>query len=187
MKTDRKTWTKKVQNLLKRREKGVADNDHCELLVRDYARHLRAIKIGSSILDVGCGAMTIGDIIAKDYPNVKYLGVDAFPVNDQVIEMKIEDDKQVDNFIKTHGQFDHVTAFAMLDNCQDIVAATNNIKRLANKSVLILTGIDIETDQFHTFKITKENLDALMLADGWKITMSNFLTPNVLLIEYSPV
>jgi hypothetical protein len=86
--------------------------------------------------------------------------------------------------IESRGQFDHVAVFAMLDSCQDLEATTHNIKRLAKKSVLILTGIDIEPDEYHTIKITKPLLDELMMADGWKIKMSNFLTPQVLLIEY---
>lgn len=183
---DRDTWRQRVQNLIDRRQTGVQDNRKCETIVADYARHLRSFELGKSLLDVGCGDMSIKRLLEANHPGVEYLGIDAFPIDQSVTRMEIEDDEDVKVMYQMYGQFDNVICFAVLDGSYDLVKATNNMKRLAAKSVVILTGIDIEPDEFHTFKITQAGLDELMLADGWTKHMSNYLTPQVLLVEYRP-
>lgn len=183
---DKKVWRQRVQNLLDRRATGVQDNRKGEPLIADYARHLRSFELGASLLDVGCGDMNIKKLLEANHPGVEYLGVDAFPVSNDVTRMEIEDDEDVKVLYQMYGQFDNVICFAVLDGSYDLQKATANMKRLARKSVVILTGIDIEPDEFHTFKITQEGLDELMLADGWIKKMSNYLTPQVLLVEYIP-
>lgn len=185
MKTDKKTWRKKVQNLMDRRAAGTTDNRQCEDIVADYGRHLRSFQLGNSVLDVGCGGMTIAQKLTERHPHVKYVGIDPHPLNENVIKMEIEDPNQTADLLQQFGQFDNVLCFAVLDSCYDLHKATENMKKLAKQSVVFLTGIDIEPDQFHTFKITKELLDGLMVTEGWEIRMSNFLTPKVLLIEYA--
>lgn len=186
MKTDKKIWKKKVEALIARRAKGTQDNAHCESIVSDYGRHLRSFVLGKTLLDVGCGDQTIRKILEIAFPLVKYIGVDAFPVlGTLTTKLEIENTPEVEKFLKIHGRFDNVLCFAMLDSSYDLERATKNMKRLAETSVVFLTGIDIEPDEFHTHRITKELLDSLMLTPGWMIRMSNFLTPHVLLIEYA--
>jgi len=187
-KTTKTKWESATGNLIKRRSTGVSDNAKCENIVADYHRHLRGIiqhgaGIGNSVLDVGCGDMSIGRILEQHYPNVKYMGVDAFPVNDQVTGLKIED-AHPNMFAIQYGEFDTIVCFAALDSMHDLVKACNNMKGIAKKSIIFLTGIDIEPDQYHTFKITEPLLHELM--KGWKVSYSNYLTEKVLLIQYTP-
>lgn len=187
-KTTMDKWKSATKNLQDRRDAGQTnDNAACENIVADYDRHLRSFPIGESLLDVGCGDQALGRALARHNEraktNVKYFGVDAFPVSAAIPKLKIENDKEVDALLEDHGQFDTVCCFAALDSMHDLVKATENMKRCANQRVVFLTGINIAPDKFHTFEITVKLLDELMV--GFKRGKCfNFLTPKVLLAEY---
>lgn len=183
-KTTKSKWESATRNLMERRTTGTKDNDKCDSIVADYGRHLRSFELGRSLLDVGCGDQSIKRLMHVNHPDVKYTGIDAFPVNEEVIEAKIET-LDVKKFEAQHGKHDTVVCFAALDSMHDLVKACDNMKKLAKKNIVFLTGIDIEPDQFHTFKITEPLLMELM--KGWKVNMSNYLTPKVLLIEFVPI
>jgi len=174
MKVDNDTWLQKMNNLLNRRSSGVNDNRKCEPIISDYKRHLRSITLGKKILDVGCGDQSIKGMLPF---GKHYLGIDPFPISEGVIKMKIEDCDFIDQ------SFDTVLCFAVLDGCQDIEKATSQMKRIASDNVVFLTGVDIEPDEYHTHKITKEELDKLMVP--FQVRMRNFLSRNVMLVEYS--
>jgi glycosyltransferase involved in cell wall biosynthesis len=182
-KTTKSKWESATQNLINRRATGVKDNAKCDTIVADYGRHLRSFELGNSVLDIGCGDQSIKRLLHVNHPHVKYTGIDAFPINDEVINAKIET-LDVKKFEAEHGTHDTIVCFAALDSMHDLVKACDNMKKLAKKNIVFLTGIGIEVDEFHTFKITTELLNELM--KGWKVNMSNFLTPNVLLVEYVP-
>lgn len=172
MKIDVSVWKERMNNLLERRKQAVPSAPKPYNIIGDYKRHLSKVQVGRSVLDVGCGGMAIKGMLDED---VHYIGIDAFPVSDEVIEMKIED--------CTQGiKVDTVIAFAVLDGVQDLDKALDNMKNMCMKNVLILTGIDIEPDKFHTFKITEEFLNSRMsdMTVGYK----EYFNKNVLLIEY---
>lgn len=195
-KTTKSKWESATRNLQARRDTGVTDNAKCDSIVADYYRHMRSfscgMNIGKSVLDVGCGSQSLRKVIEIQHPGVRYVGIDAFPIEgiEYVVKCKIENDKEVEQLANDWQQesgtrlFDTVVCFAALDSMHDLVKATANMKSLAKERVCFLTGIGIEPDQYHTFKITTELLDQLM--SGWKVVMSNFLTEKVLLIEYVP-
>jgi hypothetical protein len=72
---------------------------------------------------------------------------------------------------------------AVLDNCRNFDKAIENIKQIAKKNVIILTGIDIEVDQYHTFKLQLEDFKYRFL--DWNQTHYEELTPKVWLLCYS--
>jgi hypothetical protein len=72
---------------------------------------------------------------------------------------------------------------AVLDNCLDFDKAIENIKQIAQKNVIILTGIDIEVDQYHTFKLQLEDFDSRF--KDWNNTHREELTPKVWLLCYN--
>jgi len=176
-------WKKAFEALSARRNKGIEDNTHCEPIVADYGRHLRAVDIGVNVLDVGCGEMALRDALKKhsQYSGFQhqYTGIDAFPVSDEVVEMQIEECTFADK------QFDTTICFAALDCLLDVSKALQQMKRVTSGNILILTGVGIEPDKFHTHKIEYSGLIEMMGPD-WIVSMSNHLVPNVVLIEFKP-
>ena len=72
---------------------------------------------------------------------------------------------------------------AVLDNCLDFDKAIDNIKKIAQKNVIILTGIDIEVDQYHTFKLQLSDFERMF--KDWSQIHREELTPKVWLLCYS--
>jgi len=165
-------WHERVSNLMERR-KSIRDDHHLESHIADYKCHISKISIGKTVLDVGCGSMEIKKHLSND---IAYLGIDAFPVSDEVVKMKIEDCYFKDNAFET------VFCFAVLDGVEDLSLALHHIKRICSKNILILTGIGIEPDKYHTIKISEEYLIREM--NGWKIGYRKYLQEKVLLIEF---
>ena len=141
--------------------------------ITDYENHLKKIKIGESLLDVGCGDCSIRKYLPL---TTTYTGIDAFPINDIAIKAKIEELESSDN------SFDTVVCFACLDGCQDLDKAIDNMKRIAKKNIYILTGIDIKVDKYHTFSISKKYLTDKFM--DMEIGHEEMLHPKVLLIEF---
>lgn len=175
MKVTESVWLEKMGNLNDRRAKETIKNSVAG--VDDYCGHLKMIKIGESLLDVGCGSAALKKCVPA---GVEYWGLDPFPqTNDPfIINATIED------FIipETIKGFDTVTMFAALDNVIDFKAAIENIKRLANKNVLFLTGVNIEPDKYHTIKITEQEL--ILEMKPFKVGYMKYLHPKILLIEF---
>lgn len=166
-----KRWEEAMGNLMERRKSG-SQKKKPYSPAGDYKAHLDKFYIGNTLLDVGCGGMTVKGLIPK---HTKYFGLDAFPVNDEVIKGTIE------HFNPTH-QFDTVVLFAVLDGVFDLDKALENINKLTAVNIIILTGIEIEPDKFHTFKITFDALDKGL--GGFNRTHTEELAPKVFLIEY---
>lgn len=173
MKVNKKEWTKAIQNLNDRRQFNGHNDDNtlCEKSVRDYKSHLQKIGVGNSILDVGCGSQFIRHCIDE---NVQYFGMDAFPIVQDTIESSIEDNQLASESIDT------VIAFAVLDNSRDFFAACHEMKRIAKNNIGILTGIDIDVDQYHTFKLQLSDFDKAF-ADC-ECTHREEITPKVWLL-----
>lgn len=159
-----------MNNLILRRQTGGSSSPS---KIADYKSHLSKVYVGRSVLDVGCGGMALKNHLPE---GVKYTGIDAFPLTEQVIKTTIEECDFEAN------SFDTVIVFAALDNFYDLIKAFENIKRIAKVNAVFLTGVDIEPDQYHTLKITKE-----LLVDGmknFKIGHYEELDKNVILIEF---
>lgn len=170
MKTTDEKWISATANLNKRRSKATTQVREYSA-VSDYASHLQKCGVGKSVLDVGCGSQYLKGCLPD---GVTYVGVDAFPIVPNTIECAIEDLEGV--------KVDTVCAYAVLDNCRDFYKACESMKRIAKKNVSILTGIGIEPDEYHTFKIEFSNLDEAF--KGWTCTLSEEIKPKVWLINY---
>jgi len=167
-------WTGAMQALINRRASGSRPNPTPEQgRISDYAAHLRKVHIGRKVLDVGCGSQTIKDCLPYGHA---YLGIDPFPVDKFIPKIKIEDAPFND------GSFDTVICFAVLDGVHDLSVALDQIKRIAGKNVVILTLLDIEPDQYHTHKITRELL--LDAFESWKVAYEEAITDRVSLFDF---
>lgn len=172
MKVEKETWEQKAQNLLNRRSQGTISPS--DKKIGDYAAHLRKIQVGKSVLDVGAG----NGHLFKCLPDhtVFYTGIDPFPAEKGIQKMTIEECEFADNYAET------VVMFAALDNVRDFNQAIAQIKRLASKNILFLTGVNIEPDKYHTIKITESMLINEM--KPFKVGHMEYLHPKIILIEF---
>lgn len=176
MKATESDWIKATENLNRRRQwKGHADdNRDLSNAIRDYKTHLNKCGFGSSILDVGCGSQFLKRCLPE---NVKYIGIDAFPLEGlDILPIAIESDEALSLSVDT------VCAFAVLDNCLDFFKACDNMKNIAKQNVIILTGIGIEVDEYHTFKLEHEHFEEAF--KDWDCTHKEELQPKVWLLNY---
>lgn len=172
MRVTKNVWHERMNNLIERRKTGTITSQF--KAVDDYGTHISKGYIGKTVLDVGCGSMTI----KKHLPVTShYIGIDPFPVSDEVIKMDIEE------CIFTDESFETVYAFAMLDNVYDLEKAIGHIRRVASKNVMFLTGVNIPVDKYHTIEITEEVITGLMRP--FKVNYKEYLHPKILLIEFT--
>ncbi len=168
-------WKERMGNLMTRRSTGGRnDNYQCPPAIADYKAHLSKVYVGKTLLDVGCGSMMLRDHLPED---VEYLGIDAFPMYDGVHEGVIETVELQD------ASYETVTAFAVLDGLYDLEKAIKNMKRIASKNIVFLTGVNIEPDEYHTIKIELEAIRKLMLPE-FKENLCHLVHGNVYLLEY---
>lgn len=178
MKVSTKEWVQATENLNKRRQSSGHSDDNRSLdnAIRDYKSHLNKCGVGSSVLDVGCGSQFLKQCLDE---SVEYIGIDAFPIVDECLKLAIEDIHP--NYV---DEVDTVCAFAVLDNCRDFYLACENMKRIARQNVIILTGIGIEVDQYHTHKLEHEHFDKAF--SDWNCTHKEEISPKVWLLCYVP-
>jgi 2-polyprenyl-3-methyl-5-hydroxy-6-metoxy-1,4-benzoquinol methylase len=175
MKVSKDEWIRKHDNLVARRSEGTSDSYAVVSNFPTYGEMLSKCFVGKSVLDVGAGA---GDLRKFLPEGVEYVGIDAFPYNDSIIEFAIEE-LDCTRFM---GRFDTLIAFAMLDNVQDLELAIRNMQRLAMKNIIILTGVCIPVNEYHTLEIAEDSLDALF--NDWKVGHREMIAPKLLLKEY---
>jgi len=182
MNVDEQRWKQATLNLIERRKLWghPDDNRKVDNVIRDYKTHISKVSVGASVLDVGCGGGYLQQCIDE---SIMYYGLDAFPVNDNVINGKIEDDKIVEQFTAPNTIIDTICAFAVMDNCHDFDVAIQNMKKIAQKNIVFLTGINIEVDQYHTFKLQLEDYDSRFT--DWNKGYREELVPMVWLLEYT--
>ncbi len=173
-------WLQAMHNLMNRRKSGGGSRSTAYSPAGDYQRHLLKVAIGKTVLDVGCGDMSIKKYLPD---GSEYYGIDAFPVNEQVVSAVIEkfEPKQIPGYLQPY--FETIIAFAVLDGVCDLEKALSNINKMASRNVVLLTGIDIEPDEFHTHKVTFETLNHYL--NNFVITFKEELEPKVWLIQYS--
>lgn len=177
MKVSHVQWHQAIQNLINRRRDWGHNDDNRKLEnnVRDYKSHISKVFVGKTLLDVGCGACYLKECIPE---GTIYCGIDAFPVHDGIIKGEIEDEQLAGTL-----RFETVCAFAMLDNCQDFDLAIENMKKIAGRNIVILTGIGIEPDQYHTFKLELEDFRSRF--SDWKESYCEQVSDKVWLLEYT--
>lgn len=178
MKVSVKEWVQATENLNKRRQSSghADDNRSLDNAIRDYKSHLKKCGVGNSVLDVGCGSQFLRQCLDE---SIDYVGMDAFPIVDGTIPEAIEDASDYRCM-----PIDTVCAFAVLDNCRDFYLACENMKRIAHQNVIILTGIGIEVDQYHTHKLEHEHFDKAF--SDWDCTHKEEISPKVWLLCYRP-
>lgn len=168
-------WTTAMSNLQKRRDvTGLPDPKtkpyYCELLQKCY--------VGKTLLDVGCGNQQLKSCLAS---HVAYFGMDAFPIVPTHFPFGI--DTEGYNFqIMFGNDFETVCAFAVLDGVRDFSLACQNMKLIAEKNVIILTGIGIPVDEFHTHRLELADFDTEF--QDWNNTVKEEIKPKVWLLEF---
>lgn len=172
---DKKEWEQATANLRNRGVRSTVGESTEAIKVRDYAAHLSKCYVGESLLDVGCGDQFIKKCIS---PEVRYIGLDAFPISNDTFEGNIESDEAVKLF-----EVETICAFAVMDNCQDFDKAIENMKRIATKNIIFLTGVNIEVDRFHTFKLQLSDFDYRF--SDWNKTYAEEIVPKVWILEYT--
>lgn len=173
MKVNYNTWKSRMLNLMERRrvpKKRQSD------VVSDYGAHLKKVHVGKSVLDVGCGTMAVKSLLPA---NVKYTGLDPFPVSSEVVSGMIEEE----GIEQRLPEIDTVICFAVMDGCMDFSAACSNIKKIAQENVVFLTGIGIAPDQYHTFELQLSDYRGAFV--GWKETVCEAITDKIYLLEYT--
>jgi hypothetical protein len=80
-------------------------------------------------------------------------------------------------------EIDTVCAFAVLDGVEDFSKTMSNMKIIAKKNIVILTGLNIPADEFHTFNL-KYN-DFINEFMGWDMTVYEEIEPKVWLFEFT--
>lgn len=183
-------WREKMNNLMERRKKASKKpSPPTNNPIADYKKHLSKCFVGRSVLDVGCGSQALKKCLPE---GVDYIGLDPFPATNDTLKGTIEEgcystissDPEVTglDFEFNEKEFETVCAFAILDGSISPAKALRQMKRIAAKNIIILTGIGIEPDQYHTHKITEELLGREL--GDWNIGHKEYLAPKVLLIEY---
>jgi 2-polyprenyl-3-methyl-5-hydroxy-6-metoxy-1,4-benzoquinol methylase len=162
----------KMKNLMDRRASGTGPAS--DPVLSDYRGHLQKLRIGRSVLDIGCRDGSLYRLLP---PETLYVGVDPFPDNPGpgVIQAKIES-------YNPGRQFDTLIAFAVLDGVEDLALALKAMNHLAKINIGLLTGMEIEPDKYHTFKITLSTLlDGL---PDFDLHYDKELKPKVFLLDF---
>ena len=137
-------WKEKADNLTKWREKRTTP-PNLDL----YKNIVSRVSLGRTVLDVGAGQCHLKECLPS---GVDYIGIDPFPLNDEVLEVTAEEMTDFNAF------FDTVFILSALDNVIDVKKSLEGIKRAARQNVVILTGIGINPDIYHTHKIERKDL-----------------------------
>jgi len=180
LKTTDEHWRNATANLNARRKEQGHSNDNflCDTPVADYRAHLDKCYVGPTLLDVGCGGQHLKSC-CPEY--VEYFGMDAFPIVPTDYVMAIEEATPE----RIGRTFNTVCAFAILDNCRDFDQAIRAMQSLATVNIIILTGIGIEPDKFHTMKLELSDYDNLFT--GWANSVRKEIQSKVWLLEYSRI
>ena len=176
MKVNKQQWIDATANLKKRRAawNNIDDNIKLDKPIRNYGDHLEKCGYGNSILDVGCGSQALRKYIPE---GIHYTGIDAFPVeNTDSILMAIEESTFEPK------SFDTICAMAVLDNCWNFDEACQKMKEIARINIIILTGINIEVDQYHTFKLQLEDFNRNFC--DMELSYCEEISPKVYLLNY---
>ncbi len=172
MKVSQEVWKQKAEALKRRRENYTSSAQNG---IDIYKYCLSKVKVGASVLDVGCGSMILKNYLPKE---TTYFGIDPFPLNESVSAVAIETE-----LLCFPEEINTVFCMASLDNCYDLELALKNISNIARNNIVILSGINIEPNEYHTLKITMNDL-SVAFAD-FRITHNEMISPKLYLIEFT--
>lgn len=173
MKTTPENWQLKLNNLHSR-TRGITSEHQI-----DYKRLLKKVFIGKTVLDVGCGTCWLSDLIPQES---HYYGIDAYKLPEHQLYDVFHE--SIENIKKLRSrQFETLFVFAALDGMQDLVLAFKQMKALTAKNIVILTGVEIEPDLYHTHKITMPFI--LEQMDGFKMTFQEYQHPKIVFLEFT--
>ena len=172
MKVEKTEWESKLNNL-HTRTKGITSEHQI-----DYKSLLKKVHIGKTVLDVGCGTCWLKKYVCKSY----YHGIDAF----ERIEHKGLHvyNGSIENYPFAQ-KFDTLFVFAALDGMMDLELAFEKMKSVCTKNIVILTGINIQPDLYHTHLITEQLIKNLM--DGFELTHRTQVHEKIVFLEYTKI
>lgn len=177
LKAKEEDWERATAELRARGPRNNVGESREQAYIRDYKHHMSKVFVGKSVLDVGCGAQFLKTCLPE---GVDYLGIDAFPIELESFKGNIESESTF-NVLKSLD-FETICAFAVMDNCLDFDKAISNMKHIATKNIVFLTGVDIPVDKFHTFELTLKDFDERFT--DWKQGYREMVAPKVWLLEY---
>lgn len=173
MKVEKKEWEMKLKNL-HTRTKGITSEHQI-----DYKNLLKKVHIGKTALDVGCGTCWLKKYLGKSH----YNGIDAF---DRVEHKGLN---VYNGIIETYEfgtqKFETLFVFAALDGMMDLELAFVKMKDVCSKNIVILTGINIQPDLYHTHLITEKLINNLM--DGFELTHRTQVHEKIVFLEYTKI
>jgi len=175
LKVTEEKWREAMKNLNDRRKDVGHTNDNYRTAspVADYKAHLDRCFVGETVMDVGCG----GQYLKRCLPeHCTYFGMDAFPIVANTIELAIDSPD-----FKAPGIYSTVCCFATLDGVRDFNLACQNMQSMAAVNIIILTGIGIDPDQYHTHRLELSDFDQAF--EGWDFQRIQ-LSPVHYLMEY---
>jgi hypothetical protein len=161
-----KEWKEKAKNLSKWRDKRTSALD-----LSLYKSLVNYVSVGERVLDVGAGQCHLKKVLPS---YVKYKAIDPFPLSDNIVKSTAED------LIKCKLKFDTVFMLAALDNVISVEKSLLGLRHVAERNIVILTGIDIPVDIYHTHKINRQDLVNVLGEPSKEIKM----LPNVYLFEW---
>lgn len=165
-KVTQEKWKDAATNLQNRRASGNSGSG-ADL----YKRILNMVHVGKTVLDVGCGSCYLKTILPE---GVTYKGIDPFPTTKEVRKLTAEELKYLPPFAQT------VFMMSALDNVQNLKEALEGLKKAAIGNIVILTGIGIDPDQYHTVRVDREDLIEVLGEPHQEI----YILPKVYLFEF---
>lgn len=163
-------WRERMGNLINIWRKSERPSIMSASKAGDYASHIKKVRLGTAVLDLGCGDGHVWKLLPMKH---QYIGVDPFPVNEYITKMKAED---------LNIEADTILCFAMLDGCQNLTKVLERVNACARENIVILTGIGIEPDKFHTHKIERaEIVDGL---PDFRVALAEEVSPKVWLFDF---
>ena len=159
-------WKEVNKNLMEWRKQGKRV-PNLEL----YKDIIANVGLGKTIADIGCGQQYLKQLLPYGH---NYIGIDPFPITKDTFDVKAED------LHTLKFKVDTTFMLAALDNVENVELALLGLKAITKMNVIILTGINIPADKYHTHMITKQMLFDVL----GKPLYEKEMLPNVYLIEW---
>ena len=130
------------------------------------------------VLDVGCGVVSVLNVMRRDFPHLALTGVD--PLMDEFQRMYDIDQsiawkrEYLESLDLPAGEFDVVCCTNALDHVEDVGAAFREIRRVISPRGVFLLTLDVfakETyrNEGHPYSFTRNSLLTLLQQHGFRI------------------
>lgn len=142
-----KVWKQKAAGLAEWRKKRTTKPS-----LDVYKRIVDMVHVGESVADIGAGQCYLWECLPD---HVEYYDpYDPFPLNKHIRKAAAEDL----TIPELKGYYHTVFMLAALDNVKDVEQSLRGLRHIAIENIVILTGIGIVPDQYHTHQIDREDL-----------------------------